>query len=255
MTAPAPTPQLHPTRARTTRACTAGPAVPTAPSAAAAVPRASPGRTARSVSVPCPLCCAPAVCGVCVGRGGAGGLGVPKAPRCPRRHRRLPVEPLPERRHLHRRGQLLRLPLPAQLRGQPLRERWGMSGAGQPPRPTPVGSIAGQIQPLPLWGPRSLSPCSGERLPAPRGAGGWPQSPVSPCPRRHGGLRAQLAQVPGPLLPLLRPPALLGGRGAGLPPPRRAPHQHPLAGGARLHQQYGVRGQGRGTGGDPQGRG
>lgn len=48
--APAPTPQLRPTPARTTPACTAGPAVPTAPSAAAAAPRASPGRTVRSVS-------------------------------------------------------------------------------------------------------------------------------------------------------------------------------------------------------------
>lgn len=44
------TPQPRPTPARTTPACTAGPAAPTAPSAAAAAPRASPGRTARSVS-------------------------------------------------------------------------------------------------------------------------------------------------------------------------------------------------------------
>lgn len=188
MMAPAPTPQLRPIRARTTRACTAGPAVPTAPSAAAAVPRASPGRTARSVSVspvPCPCCW-----WGWRGQGGAGGLGVPKAPRCPCRHRRLPVEPLPERRHLHRRGQLLRLPLPAQLRGQPLRERWGMSGTGQPPRPTPVGSIAGQIQtiqtpapmgtqePLPLqWG---APPCT----PGCWGLSPVPGVPMSPQTRR-----------------------------------------------------------------------
>ncbi|KAI1230655.1 hypothetical protein IHE44_0010130 [Lamprotornis superbus] len=46
----AATPQRRRTRARTTRACTAGRAAPTAPCAAAAAPRASPARTARSVS-------------------------------------------------------------------------------------------------------------------------------------------------------------------------------------------------------------
>ncbi|NXX99572.1 NCAN protein, partial [Centropus bengalensis] len=42
--------QPWPSPATTTPACTAGPATPTAPSVAAAAPRASPGRTVRSVS-------------------------------------------------------------------------------------------------------------------------------------------------------------------------------------------------------------
>lgn len=45
-----PTPQLQLTHARPTPVCTAGRATPTAPSAAAAAPRASLGRTVRSVS-------------------------------------------------------------------------------------------------------------------------------------------------------------------------------------------------------------
>lgn len=73
----------------------------------------------------------------------AGGSPHPRSSRrVPRRHRRLSVQPLPERRHLHRRGQRLRVPLPAQLRRQPLRERWGTQTPNVPPSPaeTPVGT-------------------------------------------------------------------------------------------------------------------
>lgn len=68
---------------------------------------------------------------------------------CPRRHRRLPVQPVPERRHLHRRGQFLRVPLPAQLRRQPLRERWGQPPVSPPGRLCHRGDTA---EPLWLWG-------------------------------------------------------------------------------------------------------
>lgn len=168
-----PTPQLRLTHARPTPVCTAGRATPTAPSAAAAAPRASPGRTVRSVSGrPCWDGC---------WWWGRGGQGVPGVSTC--------LQPLTIPADIDdclsspcqnggtcidEVNAFVCLCLPSY--GGSRCEKGGEGGMGQGSSRTP--------QPCPIWG--------GELNPgAPIHPGGCPSlcpALVSPRPRRHGGL-------------------------------------------------------------------